>query len=109
MTLEFEWIVKFISPEIEVGKDDKKTSKIVICLEETWEMEFPNKIAVDFIGKKIQLLDGLFIKEWDVIKVNYNIFYNRFDKADGTLSIFNSIRGWRIEKVSEGNKEDLPF
>jgi hypothetical protein len=113
MTLVFEWTVKYVSQEIEVWKDDKKTSKVVVCLEEIGDAEYPNKLAVDFIGKKLDLLSWMNLKEWDQVKVNFNTFYNRYDRTDWTLSIFNSIRWWKIEKIWAStpwaSDEDLPF
>lgn len=109
----FAWKITFISPLIEVGKDEKKTSKKVVCIEEVTDKEYPERIAIDFIWQGIDLLNG--IGEGDEVKVAFNARYNRFGEWS-EVKVFNSLRGWKIDRTSgshpvekEKNTDDLPF
>lgn len=115
--MQFTWKITYISKTITVGKEDKKTEKKVVCLEEVTDGQYPDKLAFDLIGKNLWLADGYNVG--DTIKMYYNTSYNRREK-DGNESIFNSIRGWKIDFVengstsvnkasSEPDDQELPF
>ena len=112
--MKFEGIIKHISNKVTVGKEDKQTVKVTLCLEETGDSQYPNKLAIDFMGdEKVALLDAL--KEGMTVEVAYNTSYNRFQPNDSSEEkIFNSIKGWRVivlnsQAASNNSADDLPF
>lgn len=102
-----------MSDEIVVWKDDKKTTKVTVCIEENREVEFPDKIAIDFIWDKKNLLDWLSV--WDVATFYFWLSYNRWKWEDGNWEerIYNSVKWWRVDNIEKALKKeedsDLPF
>lgn len=58
---------------------------------------YPQKIIVDFIKDKIDLLDNL--QEGDEIEISYNLNGKQWTSPQGEVKYFNSITGWRIEHL----------
>lgn len=102
--MKFTWKVRYLSAPIEVGKDEKKTTKQVLCLEEVAEKERLDSMAIDVIGDNVVLLD--WVSLWDVVTVNYNHNYNRWTNDAGKESIFNSLRLWKITIDEKGRWDD---
>lgn len=67
----------------------------------TTEEQYPQPISIDFLQDKIDLLDN--IKEGDSVKIGINIRGREWTSPQGEVKYFNSITGWRIEKV--GNEK----
>ena len=98
--MRFVWKIEFISDIIKIWKDDKVIDKKVLCLQENDdEAQFPNTIAFDFLKEKTELLDAF--KIGDIVEVMWNSSYNKYNNPakDWMLSIFNSLRGWKINMV----------
>ncbi|MDV3568170.1 hypothetical protein CMU71_14855 [Elizabethkingia anophelis] len=62
------------------------------------EEQYPQPILIEFLSDKIDLLNS--IKEGDKVKVGINIRGREWQAPDGKVAYFNSITGWRVEKVS---------
>ena len=58
---------------------------------------YPQKIIVDFIKDKIDLLDNL--QEGDEIEISYNLNGKEWTSPQGEVKYFNSITAWRIEHL----------
>lgn len=83
------------------------------------ESQYPQKILIELIKDKCSLLDSFNIG--DSLKVSYNINGREWINPEGAAKYFNSIQGWRIDKVeaqtqsneaqNEPQKDngDLPF
>ena len=67
--------------------------------------QYPQPINIEFLSDKINLLDT--IKEGDNIKIGINIRGREWTNPQGEVKYFNSITGWRIEKVSENTQEPV--
>lgn len=65
--------------------------------------QYPQPISIEFLSEKIALLDNL--SEGDQIKVGINIRGREWTNPEGQVKYFNSITGWRLEKVSESSFE----
>lgn len=61
------------------------------------EEQYPQPISIDFLSDKISLLDNVFVGE--SIKVGINIRGREWTSPQGEVKYFNSINGWRLEKV----------
>ncbi|MCT4181916.1 DUF3127 domain-containing protein [Elizabethkingia anophelis] len=79
------------------------------------EEQYPQPILIEFLSDKTDLLNS--VNEGDKVKVGINIRGREWQSPDGEVKYFNSITGWRIEKVS-GNStqstntyfdDDLPY
>lgn len=68
--------------------------------------QYPQPISIEFLSDKISLLDN--VQEGDEIKVSINIRGREWTSPQGEVKYFNSINGWRIEKVSAGNDFQEP-
>lgn len=113
--MKLRWSVKYISDELIVGKEDKQTSKVTVCIEAIEEVERPDKIAIDFIWDKQSLLENL--EEWDIATFHFGTSYNRWNEWAPEEKIFNSIKGWKVDEIVKNWKSssktpedsDLPF
>lgn len=67
--------------------------------------QYPQPISIEFLSEKINLLDNL--HEGDNIKVGINIRGREWTNPQGEVKYFNSITGWRIEKVTDTAHEPV--
>ena len=65
------------------------------------EEQYPQPIQIDFLSDKIDLLNN--VSEGESVKVGINIRGKEWTNPQGEVKYFNSITGWRIEKVSGEN------
>jgi len=111
--MELEGKVKRIG-EIQTFASGFQKREMVILTQE----QYPQPINVEFISDKVDLLNNL--KEGESVKVGINIRGREWVNPNGATQYFNSIVGWRIEKIieaqqsSNGNPfadtdDDLPF
>ena len=74
------------------------------------EEQYPQPIQIDFLSDKIDLLNN--VSEGESIKIGINIRGREWTNPQGEVKYFNSITGWRIEKVSgeapQGNFTEKP-
>lgn len=72
--------------------------------------QYPQPIAIEFVSDKIELLNNL--KEGESVKVGINIRGREWTNPQGEVKYFNSITGWRLEKVNgdtpQGNFTEKP-
>jgi single-stranded DNA-binding protein len=68
------------------------------------EEQYPQPISIEFLKDKGDLLNQL--HEGDKVKVSINIGGREWTSPQGEVKYFNSITGWKIEKVdSMGGNE----
>lgn len=106
-----------IKPEEQVTNTFKKREAVI----ETDE-QYPQKLLIEFPQDKTSLLDNY--KEGDKVKVGINLRGREWTSPQGEVKYFNSIHGWRIEKLSgvntpsasqstspssDDDQDDLPF
>jgi hypothetical protein len=63
----------------------------------TTDEQYPQMILVEFIQDKCNLLDNYSIG--DDVKISINIKGREWINPEGEAKYFNSIQGWRIEKL----------
>lgn len=63
--------------------------------------QYPQPISIEFLQDKINLLDNVSVG--DDVKISINIRGREWTSPQGETKYFNSITGWRIEKVSGNN------
>lgn len=65
------------------------------------DSQYPQKVIIEFLSDKIDLINSL--KTDDVVKISYNINGKEWTSPQGEVKYFNSIIGWRVEK-SDGTQ-----
>lgn len=84
----------------------------------TTDDQYPQHIAVEFVKDKCALLDAFAVGQ--DVKISINIGGREWINPEGFAKYFNSITGWRIEKlepleaftpptVLAEEPDDLPF
>lgn len=84
--------VKVINPTQEVSASFKKRELVV-----TTEEQYPQHILIEFAQDKCSLLDNYQVGQ--NVKVSINLRGREWVNPQGETKFFNSIQGWRIEKV----------
>ena len=85
--------VKLINPVQQVSASFKKRELVV-----TTEEQYPQHILIEFAQDKTDLLNNYNVGEQ--VKVSINLRGREWVNPQGETRYFNSIQGWRIERVS---------
>lgn len=84
--------VKVINPTQQVSATFKKRELVV-----TTDEQYPQHIIMDFVQDKTDILDQFNVGEQ--VKVAINIRGREWVSPQGETKYFNTLQGWRIEKV----------
>ncbi|MBF0694827.1 MAG: DUF3127 domain-containing protein [Flavobacterium sp.] len=90
--MEVSGRVKVINPEQQVSGSFKKREIVV-----TTEEQYPQHIMIEFTQDKCDLLNNY--RPGDQVKVSINLRGREWVNPQGETRYFNSIQGWRIEKM----------
>src|SRR6476469_5806116 len=94
--------VRVINPEQQVSASFKKRELVV-----TTDEQYPQHIMVEFTQDKCDLLNSY--KPGENVKVSINLRGREWVNPQGETKYFNSIQGWRIERVqSETPSQSQP-
>ncbi len=103
--MELQGTVKKIG-ETQTFASGFQKRELVILTDE----QYPQPILIEFLSDKIDLLQN--VKEGESVKVGINIRGREWTNPQGEVKYFNSITGWRLEKVSgeapKGNFTEKP-
>jgi len=94
--------VKLINETKEYGSNGFRKREIVLTTQE----QYPQNIQVEFIQDRTDLLDAYNIG--DFVKIDINLRGREWTNDKGEVKYFNSIQGWRIEKVEDEFESQLP-
>ncbi|MBA0882548.1 DUF3127 domain-containing protein [Flavobacterium undicola] len=84
--------IKVVNPEQQVSASFRKRELVV-----TTEEQYPQHILVEFAQDKCDLLNNYSVGE--SVKVSINLRGREWVNPQGETRYFNSIQGWRIEKM----------
>ena len=84
--------VKVINPVQQISATFKKRELVV-----TTEEQYPQHIMIEFTQDKTDLLNNY--TQGEQVKVSINLRGREWVNPQGETKYFNSIQGWRIEKV----------
>lgn len=70
----------------------------------TTEEQYPQPIAIEFLQEKTDLLNTLNVG--DQVKVSINLRGREWTNPEGVVKYFNSIVGWRFEKINAENGDN---
>ena len=94
--------VKLINETKEYGSNGFRKREIVLTTQE----QYPKNILVEFIQDRTNLLDAFNVG--DLVKIDINLRGREWTNDKGEIKYFNSIQGWRIEKVEDDFESQLP-
>ena len=86
--------VKVVGPEQQVTPAFKKRELVV-----TTDEQYPQSIMIEFVQDKSDLLNDLEIGQ--DVKVSINLAGREWVNPIGETKYFNSIKGWRVEKLND--------
>lgn len=93
--------VKVVNPEQQVSASFKKRELVV-----TTEEQYPQHILIEFTQDKCDLLSSY--KQGDAVKVSINLRGREWVNPQGETRYFNSIQGWRIERMGADAPTQAP-
>lgn len=93
--------IKVINPEQQVSASFRKREMVV-----TTEEQYPQHIMIEFTQDKCDLLNSYRVGE--PVKVSINLRGREWVNPQGETKYFNSIQGWRIEKLQAGAPQEMP-
>ncbi|MCA6067199.1 DUF3127 domain-containing protein [Chryseobacterium sp. RG1] len=96
--MELQGTVKKIFDAQTFASGFQKREMVILTQE-----QYPQPINIEFLSDKIGLLDNL--KEGENVKVGINIRGREWVSPQGETKYFNSITGWRVEKVFDNGSE----
>lgn len=85
--------IKVINPEQQVSASFRKRELVV-----TTEEQYPQHIMIEFTQDKCDLLNSY--KSGEPVKVSINLRGREWVNPQGETKYFNSIQGWRIERMA---------
>ena len=93
--------IKVISAEQQISPTFRKKELVV-----TTDEQYPQSIMIEFTQDKSDLLNNFSVGE--TVKVSINLGGREWVNPQGETKYFNSIRGWRIEKVGDSAAPTQP-
>jgi hypothetical protein len=95
--------IKLVSKVIEKGTF--KSRNVVVTTDE----QYPQYISVQFVQDKCNLLD--LYKEGDNVNIGINLRGREWVNTEGVSVYFNTIQGWKINKITSAPKAEVqnPF
>lgn len=86
--------IKVISAEQQISPTFRKKELVI-----TTDEQYPQSIMIEFVQDKSDLLNNFSVGE--NVKVSINLGGREWVNPQGETKYFNSIKGWRIEKVGD--------
>ena len=96
--MEVQGTVKFIGEVQTFGSNGFRKREIVVTTDE----QYPQHIMIEFQQDKVDLLNSYKLN--DNVKISINLRGREWINPEGVSKYFNSLNGWRIEKI-ESNLE----
>lgn len=90
--------IKVINPTQEVSASFKKRELVV-----TTEEQYPQHILIEFTQARVDDLNNYQVGE--PVKVSINLRGREWVNPQGETKYFNSIQGWRIEKMAPASSQ----
>ena len=76
------------------GTNDFKTRSLHVKTDE----QYPQILEIQFNQGNVTLLDGLAVGQ--KLRIDFNLKGREWTNAEGVTSVFNSLVGWKIEKLA---------
>lgn len=99
--MELTGKIKYLNLDQKVSENYTKSEVVV-----TTDEQYPQHILIEFGGQKSDLLDPY--KVGETVKVSINLRGREWVNPQGETRYFNSIQGWRIEKMAAKAPVNIP-
>lgn len=100
--MEVQGKIKKIDETKEYGNNGFRKREMVITTEE----QYPQFLNIEFVQDKCDLLDKFQIG--DEVKIGINLRGREWINPEGEAKYFNSIQGWRVEKLQQNAPGEMP-
>ena len=100
--MELTGTIKKIS-DLQTFASGFQKKELVLLTEE----QYPQPINIEFTQDKVDLLNAH--KVGDKVKIHINIRGREWTSPQGEVKYFNSITGWRVEKVFDSAPSNEPI
>ena len=94
--------IKVIGEVKTYGEKGFRKRELVLTTEE----QYPQHILIELVQNNCELIDNFQIGE--TVRIGINIRGREWVNPEGETKVFNSIQGWRIEKVEDDYESQLP-
>ncbi|RRO19626.1 DUF3127 domain-containing protein [Flavobacteriaceae bacterium 14752] len=98
--MEVEGKIKVIGQTKEYGSNGFRKREVVITTEE----QYPQFLNIEFVQDKTDLVDKFSVGEQ--VKIGINLKGREWVSPQGETKYFNSIQGWRIERLDQSQNQD---
>ena len=85
----------------EYGTNGFRKREVVVTTEE----QYPQDLLIEFIQDKCDILNSYNVGE--NVKIDINLRGREWESPQGEIKYFNSIQGWRIEKLGVEDQNDM--
>ncbi len=92
--MEVQGKIKLIGETKSYGSNGFQKRELVVTTEE----QYPQHLMIEFVQDKTSLLDSFQVGE--PVKIGINLRGREWQSPQGETKYFNSIAGWRIEKLN---------
>lgn len=100
--MEVSGIIKLIEETKTYGNNGFRKRELVLTTQE----QYPQFLLIEFTQDKTDLLDNFAVG--DEVKININLRGREWINPQGEAKYFNSLNGWKIEKLQAQPATDLP-
>ncbi len=100
--MEVQGRIKLIEETKTYGSNGFRKRELVITTEE----QYPQHLLIEFVQDKTDLLNSFEVG--DQVNISINLRGREWINPEGQARYFNSIQGWRIEKVGAQPSEGMP-
>lgn len=100
--MEVQGRIKLIKETESFGTNNFQKREMVVTTEE----QYPQHILLEFVQDKCSLLDTYQVGQ--SVKVGINIRGREWVNPQGESKYFNSIQGWRIDKMEGASTGNVP-
>ena len=100
--MEVPGVIKVKGETQTIGAKGFRKRELVV----TTDDQYPQMIMIEFVQDKCDLLDDY--KVGDNVKVSVNLRGREWINPQGEAKYFNSIQGWRVEKLEGEGTQNFP-
>lgn len=100
--MEVQGKIKMIGETQTFGSNGFRKREVVVTTEE----QYPQHILVEFVQDKTDLLNNFQVGQ--PVKIGINLRGREWVNPQGETKYFNSLQGWRIENLAQGNQNMPP-
>lgn len=98
--MEVEGKIKVIGETKEYGNNGFRKREVVVTTEE----RYPQFLNIEFIQDTTEILDKF--KVGEDVKISINLKGREWVSPQGETKYFNSIQGWRVERLNQSQTQD---